>query len=480
MSPSSNKQYTGKLLVPKITELRDLGRGRTLARLANAHVSTANAMRRTLLARLPVIGIPFEPYAASKVVVTANTTDDTDQSIWYRLGNTPVHSLDPALVTDYAVTLDVVHKEGADIRVVTTADLRLERINSSSEEEEATSSSAVGATLTDLAASTSKAAPTVSAKRTAAVAFDYYGGAGAGVAAAASGARRRAPLVVGEIFPPNEASNDHIALAELRPPVAVGAPAGALQLRATFEWMHGSGAFAPNVVGFQNTHDKDAADAAWAKKEVELRAIYAREAAGIAEENAAGAALPEMRHSLEKTLSDAEFDFRLTGAKMFFLENQYDFSYEVINRAYPFRRAWRQAADMLVEELREILASVTDDTLKYYAAGTAASQGYASVTHFSVVGGFGFDVIVPNLDHTLGPAMSHALIELCFARTRAETEDSDRLVFCAFHQFTPDDDFGVLRIALARDDSALIPRHIKTACRALIELFAQVSDLVRE
>lgn len=459
---------------PRLVELRDQGRGRATCTFDNMHRCVANAMRRTMLARLPVIGIPFEPYAKCTIVVAANTTEETDQSIWYRLGNVPVHSLDPNLVTDYAVTLDVRNTDGDAMRLVTTADLRLEPIDGGEEEEEEENVNAASEEQKDGGDRDGDGDTTRKRRRD-----DEEGGGTGGSkkrrhAAAAPGAP-----VVGEVFPPSEASNDHIALAELAPPAAAGA-ASVLRLRATFAWVAGSGAFAPNVVGYENAQDTDAADAAWAAKSEELRATHAREAAELARDNAEGAGLPELRGSIEETLKNAKHDFDLTGAKLHILENKFVFRYEVVNRAYSLTSAWRKAADILVADLKMIVESVADNSLEYWPMGEAASHGRTSVLPSTVVGGFGFDVILPGVDHTLGPAISHALVQLGFARSRAEAAGgggdvaSDRLIFCAFHQFTPDDGFGVIRLALARDEPTLVPHHIHQACTALVELFTAV------
>lgn len=458
---NDNSEYLGTFPAPVLMQLRDLGRGRAVCAIDKMHRCVANAMRRTMLARLPVIGIPFEPYAKCTVVVAANTTEETDQSIWYRLGNVPVHSLDPRLVTDYAVTLDVQNTNSDAMRLVTTADLRLEPMAAAAaaaQEEEEEEAASPEEEEGDGDSSRKR-------RRTA--------------AAAAPGAP-----VVGEVFPPSEASNDYIALAELAPPAAAGAPS-VLRLRATFAWLPGSGAFAPNVVGYENAEDEKASKAAWAAKSEELRGSYAREAAELAKDNAEGAGLPEMRVSLEETLAHAEHDFKLTGAKLHVIEDRFIFRYEAVNRAYTFPSAWRAAADILVADLQGILGTVADDTLEYWPMGEAASHGRTSVLPATIVGGFGFDVILPGVDHTLGPAISHALVQLGFARSKAEATGgggdvaSDRLIFCAFHQFTPDDGFGVIRLALARNEPALVPHHIRQACAALVDLFQVVGGIMK-
>jgi hypothetical protein len=445
-SATTTTTTQGAFLQPRLVQLRDLGRGRATCTFDNMHRCVANAMRRTMLARLPVIGIPFEPYAKCTVVVAANTTEETDQSVWYRLGNVPVHSLDPALVTDYAVTLDVQNTDGDAMRLVTTADLRLEPIGEVEEQEQE-----------------QEEEEEASRKRR----------------------RRSAGPVAGEVFPPSEVSGDHIALAELAPPATLGAQS-ALRLRATFAWVDGSGAFAPNVVGYENAQDTDAAEAAWAAKAEQLRATYAREQAELAKDNAEGAGLPEMRGTLAETLANAKHDFDLTGAKLHIVDTKFVFRYDVINRAYSMQSAWRTAADILVADLEKILGAVADDSLEYWPMGEAASHGRTSVLPATVVGGFGFDVVLPGVDHTLGPAISHALVQLGFARSRAEVAGgggdvaSDRLIFCAFHQFTPDDGFGVIRLALARDEPALVPHHIRQACAALVELFQAVGGIMAQ
>lgn len=421
--------------------------------VAGVHVSVANAMRRTMLSALPVIGVPFEPYAKSRVVVSANTTDDTEQTLWYRLGNVPVHSLDPALVAEYAVVLDVVNDvSGNETRLVTTADLRLEPLPGSAAE--------------------------------AALAAD-------------PGAARL--LAASEVFPPCRASGEHIALAELRPPAAAGAPPGALALRATFAWVPGTGAFAPCVVGYANTPDAALVQAAWAKREQELSARFARESEELEKDAIAGTLPPgsRMRESLDSVLANAKHDFDLTTARLRanLVPDSFEFRYEAINRAYPFARAWRTAARMMVEQLLDIAAAAEEDRLEYWPAGEAAANGRTSVLPFRALGGVGFDVVLPGVDHTLGPAIAHALTELCFVRSRAEfaaaqradDEDvvairgdgavTDRLLFCAFKRFTPDDDYGVVRLCLARDDGALVRRHVKTACAALARQFEAVGAL---
>jgi hypothetical protein len=431
---------------PRLMRVRSVQADVVECTVAGVHVSVANAMRRTMLASLPVIGVPFEPYAKSRVVVSANTTDDTEQTMWYRLGNVPVHSLDPALVAEYAVVLDVINDvSGNEARLVTTADLRLEPLPGSAAET--------------------------------ALAED-------------PGAARL--IAASEVFPPCRVSGEHIALAELRPPAAAGAPPGALALRATFAWVPGTGAFAPCVVGYANTPDAARVAAAWAKRAQELRARHERESEELERDAIAGTLPPSsrMRESLETALAAAKHDFDLTTARLGanLVPDSFEFRYEAINRAYPFARAWRTAARMLVEQLLEIAAAAEEDRLEYWPAGAAAANGRTSVLPFNALGGVGFDVVLPGVDHTLGPAIAHALTELCFVRSRAEfaaqqeeggsgSTTTDRLLFCAFKRFTPDDEYGVVRLCLARDDGALVRRHVKTACAALARQFDAMGTL---
>lgn len=475
--------------------------------VGNADVSTMNAMRRYMLARLPVIGIPFTPFAANRVVVTANTTNETDQTIWHRLGNVPVNSLDPALVTQYAVVLDATNDRGHESRIVTTADLRLVRRSDLSEEQRT-----LLQTQLDNAAAPSRKKQQqqqqllLEQRDVDDAAVDDGRGP---VGREEENDDARAPVTT-DVFPANSRSNHFIALAELLPPVAYttttntssssaitannnkkSGGGGALKLIATFAWLPGTGAYAPCVVGYKNAPNPEAIDAQWKEKAREIRENYERESAEIEKLNAAidpasdGAAeqLIEVNGTLERTLQNAHHDFMLVGAMKRECCNPHEFIFEYtpINSAYPLRRAWRQAAKMIAQGYRDIIASVDEGSLVYLPASTAASSGYTSVTANAFVGGAGYDVILPNVDHGLGELLNYALCTLCFARTKAEfAEGSDRLNFCAFHRFTPDDTYGVIRLALVTDNSVSVPMHIRTACEALVQLFEEdIANLVQ-
>lgn len=116
---------------PQLTDFKDV-HGTKHFTLSGVDVSVANAIRRTILGRIPTLGIVGFPEAETTVKIDLNTTPFHNEIIKQRLecisfGVDPLR--DPAAADELADTLEVRlnirNDDPAKVRPVTTADLEL-------------------------------------------------------------------------------------------------------------------------------------------------------------------------------------------------------------------------------------------------------------------------------------------------------------------------------------------------------------------
>lgn len=445
---------TRALPTPQMKDLLEVRANVTTAVLHNVDHTVANVMRAMMLSYLPVIGVVSEPYAVTQLKISANTNaaSEHNETIGVRISCIPVESLSAALVNDYDLVLDVNNDEGTAPRLVTSADFTLER-----------RADADAAAADDDAADAAAPAPPLDAPE----------------------ARR--------VFPPTRGR--YTAIAVLRPPATFAGDA--IQLRARFKWVRGTGPFAPCIVGFGWLQDKRAAKRRW--EEIEAPKV---EAVFNARVPAAAAGDDRRSQALARRLAEAKHDYAHDGARRCTVPGHFFFTYEAINRAYPFAVAWRAAANLVCAKLADIQRAADDGTLEVLPFGEARARGYSSAVSTQIIGeGVGFDVILPGVRGALGHALAYALFLLCFdhrAAARApqagdgdgdgdeqqqqEQQDDDddeqgRLLFCAFVHYSDQDDFGVMRLAVASDSPELIFAHMHTACDALRKHMTAVGKL---
>jgi len=116
---------------PQLTPFKTI-KGTQHFTMSGVHVSVANAIRRTILGRIPTLGIVGFPEANTTVEIILNTTPFHNELIKQRLECIPfgVDPLsDPAtseqLVNNLEVRLNVRNDDPSQVRTVTTADLEL-------------------------------------------------------------------------------------------------------------------------------------------------------------------------------------------------------------------------------------------------------------------------------------------------------------------------------------------------------------------
>ena len=100
--------------------------------IAGINVSYANAIRRVLLADIPVLGFKTTPYDKNKVDIQINKTRMNNELIKQRISSIPIHvhpDDETKPYADYEIELDVKN-EGNTIIYATTGDLKVKNITS--------------------------------------------------------------------------------------------------------------------------------------------------------------------------------------------------------------------------------------------------------------------------------------------------------------------------------------------------------------
>ena len=151
--------------------------------LRGVPASMANALRRSIIARVPVVAFKGFPDTESTIDITTNTSGINNEILKQRLACVPIHLTDRSVdLSNYVVSLDVSASEGAR-RTVTTADFTI-----------------------------------------------LWGEQ-----------RSKAPAtVVKALFPPDPITGDHIVLTKLNPAIPGASPAERIALEATMYWTEGS------------------------------------------------------------------------------------------------------------------------------------------------------------------------------------------------------------------------------------------------
>lgn len=174
----------------------------------NVSAQTANALRRAVLAHIPVVAMRGFPDAESTIYITENTGPFNNEILKQRMQCIPVHLTDRSVDLDkYTIRIDVEATEG--VRNVTTEDIKI----------------TWGADNTAVPAKT-----------------------------------------VREIFPPDPISGDYIIITRLNPAIPGVAPAEKLSLTAKLYWTDGSvegTASAASTCSYAATPDLEKQAAAW-------------------------------------------------------------------------------------------------------------------------------------------------------------------------------------------------------------------------
>jgi DNA-directed RNA polymerase subunit L len=96
--------------------------------LSNANVSLANALRRTIIADIPIVAFKTTPYTENKCIITGNTSRLNNEILKQRLSCIPIHIKPFTMpLTSLIMELDVENKTDT-IMYVTTGDFKIKNI----------------------------------------------------------------------------------------------------------------------------------------------------------------------------------------------------------------------------------------------------------------------------------------------------------------------------------------------------------------
>jgi DNA-directed RNA polymerase II subunit RPB3 len=106
--------------------------------LSNAHVSTANALRRIILSEIPTLVFRTFPHEANRATFHVNTSRHHNEILKQRLSCIPIHISDPEFdYKDYYCEINVKNTE-EQVIYVTTADFKVKHRGGSSSNSENT------------------------------------------------------------------------------------------------------------------------------------------------------------------------------------------------------------------------------------------------------------------------------------------------------------------------------------------------------
>lgn len=95
--------------------------------LQNVEISFANAIRRSILSMIPVVGLKTEPYEVNEMIIHKNTTRLNNEIMKHRLSCVPIHLYPDDDISRYLVTMHVKN-DSDNIVDITTEDLLIKDI----------------------------------------------------------------------------------------------------------------------------------------------------------------------------------------------------------------------------------------------------------------------------------------------------------------------------------------------------------------
>lgn len=114
-------------MTSKIANLKEED-GRMTFTISNIDVSYVNAIRRTILADIPIVVFKTTPYEENNAVITINTSRLNNEIVKQRLSCIPIHmdyfDMDKSSVNNYILELDVENKTDTTM-IVTTKDFKI-------------------------------------------------------------------------------------------------------------------------------------------------------------------------------------------------------------------------------------------------------------------------------------------------------------------------------------------------------------------
>lgn len=110
--------------IPKLVKKYENG-GNMIFKIQNAHVSLANALRRTILSDIPVIVIRTENTKINQCTIVANTSRFHNEIVKQRLSSIPIHTTDRDFPAKHILEIDVKNDSDHEMRWVTTKDFKI-------------------------------------------------------------------------------------------------------------------------------------------------------------------------------------------------------------------------------------------------------------------------------------------------------------------------------------------------------------------
>lgn len=241
---------------------------------------------------------------------------------------------------------------------------------------------------------------------------------------------------INEIFPKNKITNEFILFARLRPQIG-NIPGEKLKLTSKINkgTAKENGVF--NVVStssYSSTMDNEKVQQIWFKKEKELIGMKTNE---------------------EEILQQKE-DFLLLDAKRITTPNSFDFTVETIG-IYKNTEIVKMACKILQNNLTYLQKMISDDELE--------------IRESDIINNNSFDIHLKDVTYTIGKCLEYMFIE-------EYMESTKKMVFCAFKQYHPHDNFAILRITYEEDENiATVKDNMNNVCEKLKKLFSIIDEL---
>lgn len=264
-----------------------------------------------------------------------------------------------------------------------------------------------------------------------------------------------APEQSQKTFPPSPITSDYIHLLTLQP--AIGAiPGEKIKLTARFQWTSAAenGMFIAACASYGYTQDVEKSREEWTRREAELQASDAEESDIVA----------------------AKSDFYNLDAARYFVPNSFDFSVQSIG-VYGNLEAVQTACEHVRRKLGDLVLATDSNMLPVFRSTEARTVGgYDSIIESSMLNSY--DIILENLDETVGNILAYAVLALYYKNSGDENEE-DEISYCGHKKIHPHDTYSMLRIALTKDEPMVIARVLKHACSELERVLADVQKLCK-
>jgi DNA-directed RNA polymerase subunit L len=387
--------------------------------LKNIHVSTANAIRRTVLSDIPIYVFRTENNNVNGCKIQINTTRFHNEIVKQRLSCIPIHYpveeeylsglnkreepeklLGSLKLLKYELELDESNKEDFSIKWVTSEQFKL-RDKSTSQ---------------------------------------YL-----------------ATEEVIKIFPADPISKNYIDILRLRPKIGNTIPGESIQLKADISICTAkeNGMYnAVSICTFENKRDPDKLDKAWLSYSKQLEASDKTQEEKIFEEK----------------------NFRILQGDTYFVTNdkgepnEFEFTIQSIG-IYESNKIVQIACNVLIGKFRYLVDCINDDTLKIIPSDRIREGGeFRSVTESTIPNCY--DIVLENEDYTVGCVLEHILYNMFY-------ENEKTLSYVGFKKYHPHDTYSIVRFAYNKESNSLQRNaHIIQAATAAVQLFQSIASKI--